>query len=148
MIDLKKIHEMWERDSVIDPTKLDEASRQAPILHSKYLQLLSTAKLQIKKVEHEQKILLKDKWLYYNGKMDRERLDQLGWNPDPFNGLKILKGELDYYYNSDTEIQRSEERILYFKTIIEVLTDIIDSIKWRHQTIRNMISWKQFEAGN
>lgn len=148
MFDLKKIHEMWAKDAIIDPMNLDEASRQAPILHSKYLQLLSTSKLQLKKVEHQQKILLRDKWLYYNGKMDQETMQQLGWNPDPFNGLKILKGELDYYYNSDPDIQKSEEKIQYFKTLIEVLTDVIDNIKWRHQTIRNMISWKQFESGN
>jgi hypothetical protein len=51
MIDLKKIHEMWAKDCVINTAKLDEASRQTPMLHSKYLQILSTAKLNLKKVE-------------------------------------------------------------------------------------------------
>lgn len=148
MIDLKKIHEMWAKDSQIHPTKLDEASRQAPMLHSKYLQILSTAKLQLKKVEHAQKVLLRDKWLYYNGKMSEEDLVKHGWKPDPYNGLKILKGEQEYWYNSDSDIQKTEERIHYYKELISVLTEIIDSLKWRHQTIRNIISWKQFESGN
>ena len=148
MFDLKKIHDMWAKDSQIDNMKLDESSRLTPMLHSKYLSLLSTAKLQLKKSEHQQKILLRDKWLWYNGKMSKEKMDALGWTYDPTDGLKILKGEMDYYYNSDLDIQKSEEKIQYYKTLIEVLTEIIDNLKWRHQTIRNIISWKQFESGS
>ena len=148
MIDLKKVHEMWQEDSTINNNQLDETSRQTPKLHSKYLQLWSTAKLELRRTEFEQKKLLKEKWLYYNGKMDQETLQQKGWDPDPFDGLKILKGEMDYYYDSDPEIQKSEEKIQYWKTVIETLTEIIDNLKWRHQTISNMIRWKQFESGN
>jgi len=148
MIDLKSILSMWAKDSEIDPMHLDEASRQAPILHAKYLELLSTHKLALKRAEFSQKTLLKQKWLYYNGKMDQSEISELGWEPDPFDGLKILKGELDYYYDSDPEIQKSEEKIQYYKTTIETLTEIVDNIKWRHQTIGNMIKWRQFESGS
>ena len=82
---------MWAKDCNIDANKLDEASRQAPLLHAKYLELISTYKLQLKKTEFEQKKLLKDKWLWYNGKMSQEEMKEKGWDPDPFNGLKILK---------------------------------------------------------
>ena len=148
MIDLKSIHEMWAKDCVIDSNELDKSSREQPILHAKYLELLSTYKLHMKRAEFQQKTLLKQKWLYYNGKMDHETLQELGWEVDPFNGLKILKGELDYYYDSDPEIQKSEEKIQYYKTVIDTLTDIINNINWRHQTISNIIKWKQFESGN
>ena len=148
MIDLKSIHEMWKEDCVINEMKLDESSRQTPILHAKYLELLSTVKLQLKRAEFSQKTLLKQKWLYYNGKMDQDEIAEMDWDPDPFNGLKILKGEMDYYYDSDPEIQKSEEKIQYYKTVIETLTDIISNITWRHQTIKNMIEWKKFSSGN
>tara|TARA_B100001093_G_C26645134_1_gene934963 strand:- start:74 stop:520 length:447 start_codon:yes stop_codon:yes gene_type:complete len=148
MIDLKKVHEMWQADSIIDNAKLDETSKNTPQLHSKYLQLWSTAKLELRRSEFEQKKLLKDKWLYYNGKMDQETIREKGWVPDPFDGLKILKGEMDYYYDSDPEIQKSEERIQYWKTVVDTLSEIIDNLKWRHQTIGNIIKWKQFESGN
>ena len=148
MIDLRAIHEMWAKDCVIDSMHLDETSRQAPILHSKYLELLSTAKLQMKRSEANQKVLLKQKWLYYNGKMDQKTIEDLGWDPDPFDGLKVLKGEMDHYYDSDPEIQQSEEKIQYYKTVIETLNEIISNINWRHQTIGNMIKWRQFESGN
>jgi hypothetical protein len=147
MIDLNKIMNMWETDCQIDNSKLDKSSRETPILHAKYLRLLSEAKLMLKKSERSQKILLKDKWLYYNGKMDEEQILAKGWKYDPFDGLKILKGDMDYYYDSDPEIQLSEEKIEYWKTVISTLSEIVENLKWRHQNISNIIRWKQFEAG-
>lgn len=147
MMDLNAILAMWAEDCQIDNSKLDKSSRETPILHAKYLRMLSEAKLMLKKVERDQKVLLKDKWLYYNGKMDYAEIESKGWAYDPFNGLKIMKGEMDYYYDSDPEIQRSEEKIEYWKTVISSLTEIIENLKWRHQNISNIIRWKQFEAG-
>ena len=146
MKELNLIHNMWKQDCIIG-NKLDEASQQTPVLHSKYLNLLSEAKMMLKKAEFEQKNLLRDKWLYYSGKMDRDQLDKKGWVADPFDGLKILKGDMDYYYDSDPEIQQSIEKITYWKTIIDTLSEIMENIKWRHQTISNIIKWKQFESG-
>ena len=147
MIDLKQIHNMWAEDSQIK-MQLDESSRETPKLHAKYLELLSTTKLMLKRTEFQQKVLLKEKWLYYNGKMSQEDVVEKGWDPDPFNGLKILKGEMDYYYDSDPEIQKSEEKIQYYKTVIDTLEQIISNLNWRHQTIGNIIKWKQFESGS
>lgn len=148
MKNLQEILADWSEDSKINEMHLDEASRLTPTLHAKYLELLSNYKLMLKRAEFKQKELLKDKWLWYNGKMSHEDIVEKGWDPDPFNGLKILKGEMDYYYDSDPEIQKSEEKIQYYKTVIETLTEIISNLNWRHQTIGNMIKWRQFESGN
>lgn len=146
-MDLQSILNDWQKDCLIDNSRLDEVSRDTPKLHAKYLQLLSFAKLSLKRAEASQKVLLKNKWLWYNGKMTQEQMDALGWSYDPLDGLKIMKGEMEYYYDSDADIQKSEEKIQYWKTVIDTLTEIVDSLKWRHQTIGNIIRWKQFEAG-
>ena len=148
MIELEKILEEWREDCTIDNVRLDETSRNTPLLHAKYLELLSQSKLRLKRAELKQKSLLKDKWLWYNGKMSQEEVAEKNWDPDPFNGLKIMKGDMDHYYDSDPEIQKSEELIEYWKTVVATLTEIVDTIKWRHQTIGNIIKWKQFESGN
>lgn len=147
MIDLESILKEWQEDCEISQHQLDEVSRQTPSLHAKYLQYLALAKLQLKRSENNQKTLLKQKFLYYNGKMSQEEILATGWDLDPFNGLRMLKGEMDYYYDSDPEIQKSEEKIVYHKTLIESLSNIVDTLKWRHQTIKNMIDWRKFEAG-
>ena len=147
MIDLESILKEWREDCEISQHQLDEVSRQTPSLHAKYLQYLALAKLQLKRSENSQKTLLKQKFLYYNGKMSQEEVVATGWDLDPFNGLRMLKGEMDYYYDSDPEIQKSEEKIVYHKTLIETLSNIVDTLKWRHQTVKNMIDWRKFEAG-
>jgi len=149
MIDLTSILEMWQKDCVIDNTKLDNTSRDTPKLHAKYLQVLAEAKLMKKRAEFSQKKLLKDKWLYYENKMTKEEIDERGWPYDPFEGLDIrTKHQRDYYYEADEDIQKSEEKIVYYRTVIETLEEIVGSLKWRHTHISNIIKWKQFEAGD
>lgn len=147
MIDLQNVLKEWETDSVIDDMNLDEESRKAANLHAKYLQLYSLAKLQLKKSEMSQKSLLKDKWLYYGGKMTAEDIEDRGWEYDPFDGLKVLKTDMDRYYDADPDIQKSEEKVEYWKTVVAALKEILDNVKWRHQTIKNILEWKKFQAG-
>ena len=146
-MNLETVLEMWKKDAEIPQFNLDETSRQTPALHAKYMEFMSIARLQLKKAEMDQKTLLKKKWLYYNGKMTQEQIEAEGWDFDPFEGLKVLKGEMDYYYDADSDIQKSEEKITYFKTYIETLTEIINVLKWRHSTIKNIIDWRRFESG-
>jgi hypothetical protein len=144
---LDDIHEEWKIDSKIDQFQLDECSRQTPELHAKYLAMLSQARLKLKQVEFKQKELMLHKWKWYNGKMSQDEVERLGWDPDPFDGLKILKGEMEHYVEADPELQQSEARIQYCKETISILEEIINNLKWRHSTIKNMIDYKKFEAG-
>ena len=147
MLNLEDVLKMWADDSVIDDIRLDEASKDTAKLHAKYLEMLSVTKLQLKRRDMEFKVLLKNKWLWYNGKMSKDQIDQLGWEYDALNGLKVLKGEMDYYYDSDPHIQEAQAKIDYLKTLIETLDEIINTIRWRHSTIKNMIDWRKFESG-
>lgn len=147
LLDLESILKEWEEDCKIPQHQLDECQRHTPNLHAKYLQYLSLTKLNLKRAENAQHNLLKDKWHYYNGSMDEQTIRDKGWSPDPFDGLRVLKGDMERYYNSDKDIQRTEEKIVYLKTIIETLTEIIDNLKWRHQTIKNIIEYRKFESG-
>lgn len=147
MLNLEDVLKMWAKDSEIDDLRLDEASKKTASLHAKYLEMLSVSKLQLKRRDMEFKVLLKNKWLWYNGKMQKDEIDRLGWEYDALNGLKILKGEMDYYYNSDPHIQEMQAKIDYLKTLIETLEEIINNIRWRHSTIKNMIDWRRFESG-
>jgi hypothetical protein len=148
MINIEDILEMWKKDSTIDEFKLDNATITNAKIHSKYLEMITITKIQKKKREQVYKELLKAKWLYYNGKLSKAELDQYGWAYDPFNGLnKPLKGDLNYYYDSDKDIQKSQADIEYYKVLEDTLKEILDTIRWRHQSISNIIKWRAFEAG-
>ena len=147
MIDLKSILEMWQKDSVIDEMQLDESSRDSAKLHGKYLELMSVNKLTLKRKESEFKVLLKNKWLHYNGKLSKEELDKLGWEYDPLNGLTVLKGDMDKFYDSDPVIQEAQSKIEYLEEFDKTLKEILENIKWRHQNIKNMIECRKFTSG-
>ena len=146
-MNLESILEMWKKDSIIDEIQLDEASRDSAKLHSKYLDLYSVSKLKLKDLELKFKIILRDKFKHYNGKLSQEEMDSKGWNYDPLDGLTVLKGDLDKWYDADDVIQDHQKKMAYQEEVVATLKEILDNIKWRHQTIKNMIEWRKFTSG-
>jgi chaperonin GroEL (HSP60 family) len=146
-MDLNQILDMWENHDCKIEKDMTEASISTPTIHAKYLRLYNNEKGKLLYYEMEQKKLLKKKFLYYEGKLTQEEIDAEGWDYDPFNGMKILKGQMNYYYDADEDIQKSEAKILLQKQKIEILKEILENIKWRHQTIKNAIEWRKFESG-
>jgi len=144
---IEDVLEMWKDDSEIDQLNLDEESSKSAGLHSKYLEMLSIARLQLKRRESEFDTLLKDKWLHYNGKMPKEDIEARGWSYDPLEGLKVLKGDMNKFYDADPDIQKAKGQIDYTKELVSVLEEIISNIRWRHQNIKNIIEWKKFTSG-
>ena len=147
-MNIEQVLEMWKTDSIIDDLKLDDTTIRMARIHSKYLELITIAKMRRKKKDLDYKTLLKDKWLYYNGKLSKEEIDIYKWEYDPFGGLnKPLKGDMNYYYDADTDIQKAQAALEYDKVLIETLEEIMNTIRWRHQNIGNIIKWRSFEAG-
>ena len=147
MNDLQQILEMWKKDSVIDEMALDESSRDSAKLHGKYLEILSVNKMKLKKAELEFKVLLRDKWKHYNGKLSQEEMDSKSWDYDPLDGLTVLKGDMDKFYDADPVIQEHQSKMIYLQEVCDTLKEIFDNVKWRHQTIKHMIEWRKFNSG-
>ena len=147
-MNIEEVLKMWKEDSIIDDLKLDDTTVRMSRIHSKYLELITIAKIRRKKKDLDYKTLLKDKWLYYNGKLSKEQIDSFKWEYDPFGGLnKPLKGDMNYYYDADLDIQKAQAMLEYDKVLIETLEEIMGTIRWRHQNIGNIIKWRSFEAG-
>lgn len=146
-MNLDEIKEMWKVDCEIDDIELDKSSLEVPRLHAKYSDLLSSKLILLKQYQMKYDELLKDKWLWYNGKMDENRIKELGWSPDPFDGLKVMKNDMNIFYNSDKDLQKLNVKIEYLKITIEFLKECMQNITWRHQTIKNTIDWRKFMAG-
>ena len=118
-MDFDKIKAMSERDTQMDGTELDIES----INKNKLFRL---------------------KWEYYNGKMDKDALDELGWEPFQLN---ILKKDIDIYLNSDKELSMIHDRISYQEVKLEFLEEILKELNNRHWKIRNAIEWRKFTSG-
>ena len=140
-MDLQKINEMWERDSVIDDTLIDSASIKIPQLHQKYMTLLSEFTLLQKKKTQELKRAQHMKFLYYSGKAPPEEYEDA-----PFN-YKVLKGEAWNWVNVDETIQNIELKIEYYNVVLRTLEEILKQVHQMSYNIKNVIEWRRFTGG-
>ena len=145
--DIEKILEEWNKDSKINSNRLDQSLIDIVLLHTKYLDMLTRTKLKLKKQESDYKQLEAKKWLWYNGKMTKQEIDNLGWGHDPMKGLKVMKSDMDNFYRLDQDLVNEKLKIDYTRTVLETLDEIMTSLRWRHSHIKNIIDWRRFEAG-
>ena len=146
-MNLEQLKQEWEKDTQIDDIELDKSSLEVPKLHAKYSSLLADKLVTLKKLQLELSKITKLKWLWYSGKLSQEEIKSLGWNDDPFDGLKVMKSDYNYYFNADEDIQNLNGKIEYLNVCIQFLQKCMENITWRHQTIKNTIDWRKFMAG-
>jgi hypothetical protein len=143
---LADIQTMWQTDAKIDLTKLAHAAASVPMLHAKYVSLMATARLSVRKAESELLSFKKLKERYYRGELSKEELEEYGWEQYLFN--KPLKAELESIILADDEYIRKLEKVEYLRTILLVLESILKSINNRTWDIKSTIEYTKFEAGS
>jgi hypothetical protein len=79
--------------------------------------------------------------------MDGDRIKQLGWSDDPFDGLKIMKNDINIFLDADPDIMKIRTQLDYLQEKIDFIKRCMDNITWRHQTIKNTIEWRKFMSG-
>ena len=138
-MNLEKIEELWAKDAeaFFDHRELPELlandSMETPRLHAKYLQLHNEFKLMMSDAQTKYKKLYKEKWLYYNGKAPSSVYAE-----KPFD-LKVLKGDLEMFIDSDEDVCRSKQKIDYLETCINSIDRILKEIHNRGFAIKNTI---------
>ena len=150
-MNLEKIEELWAKDAeaFFDHRELPELlandSMETPRLHAKYLQLHNQFKLMLSDAQTKYSKLYKEKWLYYNGKMSQEELEQRGW--EQYLG-RLLKNEVSNYVESDKDIIKLKQQTVVLQEKINYLDSIIRMINNRGFQIKNALDWLKFSHGN
>lgn len=140
---LEKILEFWKEDSVIDQTEPSRELLRIPTLHSKYIDLLAHYKMASKKSHFQYLELKRKKWEYYTGKLSKEELDQLGWEPFPFT----LKSDIQLYLESDKDLINFVKKKALNDEIVSVLESILGELKQRTWQLKEYINWEKFVSG-
>lgn len=141
---MEMIHELWDVDSKIDDLELDLESLKIPQLHSKYMKIMNDENRILNRMMFTHKMLEKDKFEYYSGKMCQEDLDERNWKP---LALKILKGDVAKYMDGDPDVVQNLVMIGDQREKVGLLNSIIGSVNNRSFQITNAIKWKQFTNG-
>ena len=130
---LDEIREMWREDCVVDQNDLDTENFKCTVIHEKYLNIWSQFKLMLSEAEVKRKVMLREKFEYYSGKAPAAV-----YKEKPF-ALKVLKGDLPMYIDSDPDLTRAQQKIDYLETCINSIDRILKQIDSRGFAIKNTI---------
>jgi hypothetical protein len=143
MENLEQVLKHWESDSVMDQTEPSKELLRIPILHSKYLNILTKHKIASKKAHFDYLRMRKVKWEYFTGKMSKEELDEYGWEPFQF----ALKSDITTYLEADGDLIKLLEKKVYHEEVISVIESVMSELKQRTWQLRDFISWEKFVNG-
>lgn len=141
---LEEIHQLWADDCDINRMELGEESLKLPKLHSKYLNIMTSERMILKRLEEDRKELVKLKHDYYRGILPEEDLRENGWTPFQ---LSVLKSDLPLYMDADQDIIKLNLKTAAQQEKVDVLESIIRSITNRGYLIKNAIEWEKFKVG-
>ena len=141
---LEEIQELWNRDREIDISELATESIRIPQIHDKYLKIYVDEKIKLRKLQLNLVKISKMKSDYYSGRMSQEELDRLEWQPFL---VKVLKGEVNSYVESDDDIIKLKETIALMEEKINYIDSVIRMINNRGFQIKSAIDWIKYKDG-
>lgn len=138
---IEEIMNQWLAEAKIDDVDLDTESLSVPSLHAKYLKLLYTEKLKLRKFNIQKKTLSKVLREYYQGDLNNpEDLKEIQREPW---ARTVLKTDLNSYVDGDEEMIKLLTKIAYQEEVVLLLEDIIKNINNRTFHIKNAIEWRK-----
>ena len=143
MENLEQILENWKKDAEIDQTEPGKELIRIPILHNKYLTILTKHKIASKKAHFDYLRMRKVKLDYFGGRMSAEELREYGWEPFQF----VLKTDINAYLEADSELIKLLEKKVYHEECVSVIESIMNELKQRTWQLRDFISWEKFIGG-
>lgn len=143
---LQSILDEWEKDSYIDKNEAGRELLNIPLLHSKYLNALTRARLLLKKSKDDLAIERKVKYNYYSGNYntDKDMLDNLGLEPFKL----ILKTDIGIYLDTDNEIIKINSKKAIYEEMVDACNLILGELKSRTFQLRDYISWIKWTEGS
>lgn len=142
---LSELQEQWADDCKIDETNLGRESTRVPTLHAKYLNYLSSTRLNLRKAESDYYNCRRKKYKYYRGEMTRQELEEEGWTQ--WQGNKPLKNEMDEFLQCDSDLITLQDKVEYFRAVISHLEQILRSLNSRTWDIKTAVEWAKFTNG-
>ena len=140
---LEQVLKHWEKDVEIDQTEPGKELLRIPVLHNKYLSILTKHKIAAKKAHLDYLRMRKVKIEYYSGRMSQEELEEHGWQPFSF----VLKSDISAYLEGDNDLIKMLEKKVYHEECVSVIESIMNELKQRTWQLRDFIGWEKFIGG-
>lgn len=138
---IQDIVDLWRKDVKIDDVELDREALNVPILHAKYLGILSEERLKLRSLKIRRAELNRKLTDYYRGDLNNpEDLAEIDREPWP---KAVLKQEVVSYVEADEEMIKLTTRMAMQQETVDVCEEILKAINSRGYTIKNAIDWRR-----
>lgn len=146
MVKLDEIIKMWKEDAKIDTTKPQNEIVNIPILHAKYVSILSKHRLASQKAKFDYAKMKKIRREYFLGQLAKETLDEYKW--EQFD-LKVgSKGNIDYYLEADDVLIKILEKKTYYDECIFICESIMKELHSRTFQLKEYCTHHRFLEGS
>jgi hypothetical protein len=136
--------EEWKTDAKINRLEPADELRKIPMLHAKYINILSVHRRAFKENERRNTKLRRIKYEYYMGRLDQETLKKYNWQPF----LYVLKtGDLAMYMESDSDLLNAKAVLAIHEEMMDLCERIIKELGSRTYQLKDVIAWEKFISG-
>ena len=145
MMKLEEIILNWKEDCQVDSASPEQELIKTPLLHAKYIEILSQHRLSSHKMKFNHAKMKKIRREYYLGNLDKDTLDEYDW--EQFEVIIGTKGNMEYYLDSDDNLIKLLEKKAYYDECVSICESIIKELNSRTWQLREFCVHTRFLAG-
>jgi hypothetical protein len=146
MIKLDELTDEWANDCNIDNTNIKLEILNIPKLHAKYIRHLNDHKKASFKVKIDYDKMKEIRSSYYLGYLDKETLDEYGW--DQFDLNIKTKGGIEKFINGDEILVKLLQKKTYHDLVISTCESILKELSSRTWQLKTYIDYEKFLSGS
>lgn len=136
---------MWSNDAKMDETEPHKELARIPVLHAKYVRILTYHKMVVTAVERDYKIQKKFAADYYAGNLNNPD-DLKEHKLEPFR-RQIAKAHIPEWVEADEKLNDILLKKAFHQQIVDTCNMIIKELNNRTFQVRAIIDWEKFVGG-
>lgn len=144
-VNIDDLMEMWCQDCKIDETEPSREIARIPILHAKYLRILTHHDLVVKKLNSDYVKMKRIKWDWYSGDLNNPD-DLKEHNLEPWV-KKVLRQDLPMYIDSDNELNTILLKKIVHQEIVDFCQSVLKELNSRTWQLKSFIDWERYIRG-
>lgn len=144
-VNLEALMDEWQKDAVMDETEPAKELVRIPVLHSKYLRIMTHHNMVSKKLYSDYNNRRRIKWEYYSGDLNNPE-DLERYNLPPME-KKILRSDISTYLDSDEELNTILLKKAVHDEIVEFCKSVLKEISNRTWQLKSTVDYARFISG-
>ena len=139
-VSIDVLTEEWMKDAPIDETEPGRELAKVPVLHAKYLNILSYHKIRVAKIMTDYNNLKSVKFQYYKGDLNNpEDLAHYGLVPFERKAGK----DVTIYLDQDKDLTQLLLKKIIHQEIVDYCTAVLKELNNRTWQLKSIVDWEK-----